>query len=523
MTVPAGPAPGVCMLCGAPLGERRAVLGVRAVAGGWTRPPRPVHGAGAPRARGVLSRVYAVTLVVVAPGAVACRVDFATGGPHVRHHERCRTPVGGVCAARRTDRPPHQATHADPPGRARSRLSADDGRGARSAAARRPWSRSSSAALDDEQAELLPRLLDDARRGLSVPRIALRYRLQTDVHGLDRSRHRVLGEDGRIVVELDVHGAAVPQVLGSVLAVARDGLERPRRRRSGRSAPRSNGASAFPTACCCAGSSSASRRRRRRCRARTGSGDGRARKTRGTGVPSERRWAMEVLGLRGGMTLDRDDISRRFRRLLRDAHPDHGGARADAAERIAELTEARDLLIGLSPAFGGDSLGSPASLAIDRRPVKEPVRVAVTGAAGQIGYSLLFRIASGAMLGPDQPVDPPPARDHARARRARRCGHGARRLRVPAARRRRRNRRRAPRVRRCERRVARRFAAAHEGHGAQGSARSQRRDLHRAGQGARRGRRGRRARARRRQPGQHQLPDRDEQRAGHPRATASPR
>ncbi len=35
---------------------------------------------------------------------------------------------------------------------------------------------------------------------------------------------------------------------------------------------------------------------------------------------------------------------------------------------------------------------------------KPPVRVAVTGAAGQIGYSLLFRIASGEMLGPDQPV-----------------------------------------------------------------------------------------------------------------------
>jgi len=33
-----------------------------------------------------------------------------------------------------------------------------------------------------------------------------------------------------------------------------------------------------------------------------------------------------------------------------------------------------------------------------------PIRVAVTGAAGQIGYSLLFRIASGAMFGPDQPV-----------------------------------------------------------------------------------------------------------------------
>lgn len=36
--------------------------------------------------------------------------------------------------------------------------------------------------------------------------------------------------------------------------------------------------------------------------------------------------------------------------------------------------------------------------------MKQPIRVAVTGAAGQIGYSLLFRIASGEMLGKDQPV-----------------------------------------------------------------------------------------------------------------------
>ncbi len=36
--------------------------------------------------------------------------------------------------------------------------------------------------------------------------------------------------------------------------------------------------------------------------------------------------------------------------------------------------------------------------------MKQPVRVTVTGAAGQIGYALLFRIASGAMLGDDQPV-----------------------------------------------------------------------------------------------------------------------
>ena len=39
-----------------------------------------------------------------------------------------------------------------------------------------------------------------------------------------------------------------------------------------------------------------------------------------------------------------------------------------------------------------------------RHSMNAPIRVAVTGAAGQIGYSLLFRIASGAMFGPTQPV-----------------------------------------------------------------------------------------------------------------------
>ncbi len=48
--------------------------------------------------------------------------------------------------------------------------------------------------------------------------------------------------------------------------------------------------------------------------------------------------------------------------------------------------------------------------------MKEPIRVGVTGAAGQIGYALLYRIASGAMFGPEQPVslnliEIPPAMD----------------------------------------------------------------------------------------------------------------
>ena len=36
--------------------------------------------------------------------------------------------------------------------------------------------------------------------------------------------------------------------------------------------------------------------------------------------------------------------------------------------------------------------------------MKKPIRVAVTGPAGQIGYSILFRIAAGDLFGADQPV-----------------------------------------------------------------------------------------------------------------------
>ncbi len=36
--------------------------------------------------------------------------------------------------------------------------------------------------------------------------------------------------------------------------------------------------------------------------------------------------------------------------------------------------------------------------------MKTPVRIAVTGAAGQISYALLFRLIAGDLLGPDQPV-----------------------------------------------------------------------------------------------------------------------
>ena len=122
--------------------------------------------------------------------------------------------------------------------------------------------------------------------------------------------------------------------------------------------------------------------------------------------------------------------------------------------------------------------------------MKKPVRVAVTGAAGQIGYSLLFRIASGEMLGKDQPVDPATARDpDEKAQTALKgvmmelddCAFPL--LAGMSA-----HRRPEGRVQGRRRRAAGRRASARPGHGAQGPAGRQRRDLHRAGQGAERGR-----------------------------------
>ena len=47
----------------------------------------------------------------------------------------------------------------------------------------------------------------------------------------------------------------------------------------------------------------------------------------------------------------------------------------------------------------------PDAASVPRVNAQTPLKVAVTGAAGQIGYSLLFRLASGALLGPDRPVE----------------------------------------------------------------------------------------------------------------------
>jgi hypothetical protein len=62
------------------------------------------------------------------------------------------------------------------------------------------------------------------------------------------------------------------------------------------------------------------------------------------------RWALGVLGFERGAPRrapGRVVVQRRFRELVRDAHPDHGGDTDDAANRIAELSEARRILLAV--------------------------------------------------------------------------------------------------------------------------------------------------------------------------------
>jgi hypothetical protein len=205
--------------------------------------------------------------------------------------------------------------------------------------------------VPEEQVELLPRLIDQARTGFTIPRIALRHRLQVDTHGLDRSRHRVIGENGHLVVELDRHGAATPQVLGAVMAAA-----------------------AVPSSARGVLLDSIARVVEGRWRglavevevrqlwdrqsmappplagARAWTPGAPPEEEAWRGIAADQRWAMEVLGLRAGMDVEREDVNRRFRRMLRDAHPDSGGVAKQAAARIAELTEARTILLDVASA-----------------------------------------------------------------------------------------------------------------------------------------------------------------------------
>jgi len=159
----------------------------------------------------------------------------------------------------------------------------------------------------------------------------------------------MLGEEGKIVVELDIHGAPTPQVLGAVMGAAAlhasgrgIALDAIRQVVDGRWSGLAPDVEIRVVA-------EALFNGIRPPLATAGQWNHEAppEELLWQGVGPDQRWAMEVLGLRAGMDFEREDVSRRFRRLLRDAHPDSGGVTDGAATRIAELTEARSILMAL--------------------------------------------------------------------------------------------------------------------------------------------------------------------------------
>lgn len=186
--------------------------------------------------------------------------------------------------------------------------------------------------LDPDLFDDLHRLTHQLQEGQRIPQPRLRHRFQTDRIGLTRSIHRLVGEGEDLAFDLGHKGAPAQHILAAVYAAGQMPLvARGRVMDSIRAAMRWTGPldRGFVAHI---------------------SGFDRSRDWSTRAFHDPVRWAIDLLGLAGAAdAIDvpgRDDVQRRFRDLLREAHPDHGGASDEAAHRIAELSEARRILLG---------------------------------------------------------------------------------------------------------------------------------------------------------------------------------
>ncbi len=181
---------------------------------------------------------------------------------------------------------------------------------------------------DDDRADLL-RLMGDLAGGRRVAQPRMRHRFQTDRIGLTRANHQLVSAGGHLAFRFHPDASPVPQVLA---AAYRAGRMVPELRRSvftllasavaWRGGP-SRDLLAWLTGAESNGGISAT-------------------------VADPWSWALDVLGVDGARP-SRREIQKRFRSLLRQAHPDGGADSEGAARRISELAEARRiLLMGLS-------------------------------------------------------------------------------------------------------------------------------------------------------------------------------
>lgn len=179
--------------------------------------------------------------------------------------------------------------------------------------------------LDPDLRDDLARLMAEVERGRRIVQPRLRHRFQSDRVGLLRSTHRLLGEGERIVPEIEDREAPIPQVLAAVYAIGTLPLGvRPRAMDVVRRALRWPGEVDDRLIAHLSG------------------------RPVGPSLPvgaDPRAWALGVFAIDDGRAADRRVVQQRFRELLREAHPDHGAASEGAAMRIAELAEARRILL----------------------------------------------------------------------------------------------------------------------------------------------------------------------------------
>jgi hypothetical protein len=184
--------------------------------------------------------------------------------------------------------------------------------------------------LDPELFDDLHRLTLQLQDGERVPQPRLRYRFQADRIGLTRSVHRLVSEGEELAFELDSKGTPAQHILAAVYAAGQ-----------------------LPTAA--RGRVMDTIRKAMRWAGPLDqlfivhlSGLDRGRDWSTAAFRDPVRWALGVLGLSDddlGPRPHRLDVQRQFRERLRSAHPDHGGDSDDAAQRIADLTEARRILL----------------------------------------------------------------------------------------------------------------------------------------------------------------------------------
>lgn len=183
-----------------------------------------------------------------------------------------------------------------------------------------------SALEGDEVLDRVDELLQDLEQQRRIVQPRILHRFQSDVHGLGLSTHRLVGQGEALSLEIDGHGAVMPQILGALYAAGHLSYKvRPEVFRLLRRATRWTGGVDEKLIEFLTGDEAGSFRRR--------------------GLRNNEQWALQLLGFTHDSEPARSEIQKRFRTMVWEAHPDHGGEAAGAGQRIQDLTEARRILL----------------------------------------------------------------------------------------------------------------------------------------------------------------------------------